>query len=173
MEQTVAVNLNTDNTINVVWGECADINLETAVKFIKSGEKEIDNYVKDSVLPSLKEYADTVFASENNARIWADGNDDEVQSIGGTRSAMSSSGLSFAYANAPEDMPVEEWFTTHEVVINGKPAEINGYNAITLEGGSGIVLTQEGATVTLSFNGYTKSEIDEMLGDVETLINAL
>lgn len=173
MEQTVAVNLNTDGKINVVWGACAEINIDSALKFIKSGEKEIDKYVNESVLPSLKEYADTVFESENKARIWADGNDDEVQGIGGTRSAMASSGLSFAYANAPEDTLVEEWFTTHEVVVIGEPAKINGHNAITLEGGYGVILTQDGATTTLSFDGYTKSEIDEMLGDVETLINAL
>lgn len=173
MEQTVAVNLNTDGKINVVWGACAEINIDSALKFIKSGEKEIDKYVNESVLPSLKEYADTVFESENKARIWADGDDDEVMSIGGTHSSMVSSGLAYAYAIAPEDTPVEEWATTHNLIVQGEPATINGYNAITITSGTGIILTQDGGNIEFSFDGYTKEEIDNMIGDVEALINAL
>lgn len=213
MEQKVAVNLNTDTSINVnlpeevscgtfevSWGEGAEIQVETVLTYIKSGEQEIDNYVKGTILPPLQKYVDQakeaasnadadaenakesaglayeseqkakqseekafqeanasaesayqsqqsalaayeyasnadedaknaletlghVLESENKARIWADGNDEEVLPLGGTHSSMVSAGLSYAYANAPEDTPVEEWATTHDLIVQGEKGD--------------------------------------------------
>lgn len=213
MEQDVAVNLNTENTLNVnlpeevscgnfevIWGQSAEFQIETALTYIKSGEEEINTYVNNVVLPPLTNYvgqaqeaasnadADAenakesaglayeseqkakqseekasqeanasaesayqsqqsalaayeyasnadedaknaletlghVLESENKARIWADGNDDEVQPLGGTHSSMVSSGLAYAYANAPEDTPVEEWATTHDLIVQGEKGD--------------------------------------------------
>lgn len=61
--------------------------------------------------------------SEERARIWADGNDTEVKPLGGTHSSMVSAGLSYAYAVAPEDTPVEEWATTHELIVQGEKGD--------------------------------------------------
>ena len=61
--------------------------------------------------------------SEERARIWADGNDTEVKPLGGTHSSMVSAGLSYAYANAEEDVPVEEWATTHDLIVQGEKGD--------------------------------------------------
>lgn len=61
--------------------------------------------------------------SEERARIWADGNDTEVNPLGGTHSSMVSAGLSYAYANAEEDVPVEEWATAHNLIVQGEKGD--------------------------------------------------
>lgn len=59
---------------------------------------------------SSKHYAEV-------SRRFAEGTPEEVQALGGTRSAIASSALAYAYAVAPEDTPVEEFMTENEVVI--------------------------------------------------------
>ena len=213
MEQAVAINLNTENTLNVslpeevscgnfevIWGQSAELQVETALKYIKSGEKDIKDYVNSTILPPLQDYVDNaktaannanadaenskesaglayeseqkakaseekafqeanasaesayqsqqsalaayeyasnadedaknaletlghVLESEERARIWADGDDVEVQPLGGTHSSMVSAGLSYAYANAPENTPVEEWATAHDLIVQGEKGD--------------------------------------------------
>lgn len=114
-------------------------------------------------------------APENaeKARIWADGNDTEVQGLGGTHSSMVASGLANAIAQAPEDVPIEEWMTEHQLIVQGEKgdvgpqgpqgqqgpqglqgpkgndATINGLNTITLQGSDNISFNKEGSTFTI------------------------
>lgn len=117
-------------------------------------------------------------APENaeKARIWADGNDTEVQGLGGTHSSMVASGIANAIAQAPEDVPIEEWMTEHQLIVQGEKgdkgdtgpqgpqgqqgvqglqgpkgdaATINGLNTITLQGSDNISFVKEGSTFTI------------------------
>ena len=58
--------------------------------------------------------------SEERAQIWAEGDDEDVVPLGGTHSSLVSAGLAYAYANAPEDTPVEEFAATHNIIVQGQ-----------------------------------------------------
>lgn len=61
--------------------------------------------------------------SESRAHIWAEGDDEDVVPLGGTHSSLASAGLAYAYANAPEDTPVETFAANHDVVVQGEKGD--------------------------------------------------
>lgn len=61
--------------------------------------------------------------SESRAQIWAEGDDEDVEELGGTHSSLASAGLAYAYANAPEDTPVETFAANHDVVVQGEKGD--------------------------------------------------
>ena len=103
------------------------------------------------------------------ARIWADGDSEDVAELGGTHSSMGAAGLSFGYAVAPEDVTVESFVNNHKIEVTGQDCTINGSNIVNIVGGDNIKVETSGETITIS----TK----ESLGDyatkeyVQTLVN--
>lgn len=88
----------------------------------------------------------------NTAKIWAEGDDEEVEPLGGTHSSLVSAGLSYAYANASEDVPVETFAAEHDLIVQGQKgdnATINGVNALTITATGGLTGTQGGSTYTI------------------------
>lgn len=112
------------------------------------------------------------------SRIWADGNDEEVKGLGGTHSSMVSSGLAYAYANAPEDTPVEDWATSHSLIVQGEKGDkgesamINGYDVLFIEGGDGIIIEQEMDTLTIK-SDVSKAYIDEQIGNISAVLDTI
>lgn len=213
MTEVLDININTQENINVYlpeevscgtieayFGESAELTLDVSLKYIKSGQQAIQDYVNTQINPTFDKYIDEakeaasnadadadnakesatiayqseqnaiaqstkatqeansaaesaynaqtsalaaheyasnaeadaqnanealdhVLASEEKARVWADGNDTEVEPLGGTHSAMVSAGLAYAYAVAPEDVPVEEWASKHNLFVQGERGE--------------------------------------------------
>lgn len=91
------------------------------------------------------------------AKTWADGDDADVNKLGGTHSSMVAAGLAFAYAVAPEDTPVEEWATEHDLIVKGEKGE---------QGPKG----EKGDMPDIS-NLATKSYVDGLVGDIETILH--
>lgn len=57
------------------------------------------------------------------SRIWAEGDTEEVQPLGGEDSSKGFAGLSYAYANADEDVPVEDFAEYHSVTVKGEKGD--------------------------------------------------
>lgn len=87
---------NAENTINDI---------------VTDAEKRVDDIVDNAASVAATKASET-------ARIWAEGDDDDVKTLGGTHSSMVSAELSYSYANAPEDMPVEEFMIKQGIVID-------------------------------------------------------
>lgn len=88
--------------------------------------------------------------SATKSQTWAEGNDTAVAALGGTHSSLVSASLAYAYANADEDTTVADFLANHNVIVEGDPAKINGYNTITMTASGGISLSQTGSAINLS-----------------------
>ena len=51
------VSISDGGKLDVNIGESAKIDIQEAITYIKSGEKEIDTYVKETVKPDILEYS--------------------------------------------------------------------------------------------------------------------
>lgn len=92
-----------------------------------------------------------VYGYEEKCRVWAEGDDEEVEELGGTHSSLASAGLSYAYANAPEDTPVEEFAANHDVVVQGEKGDKGDNGADGQDGFSpSASVTQSGNITTIS-----------------------
>lgn len=92
-----------------------------------------------------------VYGYEEKSRIWAEGNDEEVEDLGGTHSSLASAGLSYAYANAPENVPVEEFAANHDVIVHGEKGDKGD------KGDTGNAATISVGTVTTGAAGSSAS----------------
>ena len=92
-----------------------------------------------------------VYGYEERSRIWAEGNDEEVEDLGGTHSSLASAGLSYAYANAPENTPVEEFAANHDVIVHGEKGDKGD------KGDTGNAATISVGTVTTGAAGTSAS----------------
>lgn len=101
-----------------------------------------------------EQYKNSAEDSANRARIWAEGNDSEVIPLGGDHSSKVSAQLSQAYANADFGETVEDYASTHKVVVQGKVA-IND-NSTT--------------SITETWSAF---KIASTIGNVEDAINSL
>ena len=82
-------------------GESAKLNVQTAINYIESGKAEIEKAVQDGIsdfdenaLEKTNEFNENAqdkinqaSTYANNAKIWAEGTDEQVQALGGTHSA--------------------------------------------------------------------------------------
>lgn len=98
-EKKVEIDNSINNAKNTINGIVTD------------AEKKVDAIVDDAASVAATKASET-------ARIWAEGADDEVKTLGGTHSSMVSAELAYSYANAPEDMPVEEFMIKQGIVID-------------------------------------------------------
>lgn len=91
--------------------------------------------------------------SEGRAQIWAEGDDEDVEALGGTHSSLASAGLAYAYANSPEDTPVETFAAGHDVVVQGEKGD-DGFSpsaSVTQSGGTTTIsITDKDGTTTAS-----------------------
>lgn len=105
-----------------------------------------------------------VYGYEEKSRIWAEGNDEEVEELGGTHSSLASAGLSYAYANAPEDTPVEEFAANHDVIVHGEKGDTGEKGADGQDGFSpSASVTQSGSITTITItdkDGTTTESIN-------------
>ena len=156
--------------VNAVAGNAANINA------VASNSENINQVAADSTaindchdnmaaIQAAPDNASAAATSAEHARIWAEGDDDEVEDLGGTHSSLGSAGLSYAYANSPFGTSVEEFAANHDVVVNGEKgdqgdtgpqgptgpaAKINGVNSLTLTATDGLELVQNDSTATVS-----------------------
>lgn len=77
---------------------------------------------KDSADDSAESAGESADYSERS-RIWAEGDTEEVQPLGGEDSSKGFAGLSYAYANADEDVPVEDFAEHHSVTVKGEKGD--------------------------------------------------
>ena len=56
MNDIIQVNTAEAAAVNVYWQDAVDIELDLQLMYIKSGEKEIDKYVENSVKPEIDKY---------------------------------------------------------------------------------------------------------------------
>lgn len=99
--------------------------------------------------------------SEERAQIWAEGDDEEVVPLGGTHSSLASAGLAYAYANAPEDTPVETFAANHDVVVQGEKGDKGDKGDDGFSPSASV--TQSGNVTTISItdkDGTTTESID-------------
>ena len=61
----VKADINGKEKFDVVFGGAAQINVDTAVKYIKSGQKEIDDYVQTSLESAISSKQDVIEDLEN------------------------------------------------------------------------------------------------------------
>ena len=135
--------------------ESKNTSVESAELAVESSRKAKESEVVATGSAGIAtESMEKALESEERSRVWADGNDSDVQRLGGTHSSMVSSGLAYAYAVAPEDVPVEEWATTHGLIVQGE------------KGDKG----DKGETPDVS-QFATKSYVDGLVGNIETLLN--
>lgn len=92
-----------------------------------------------------------VYGYEERSRVWAEGNDEEVEDLGGTHSSLVSAGLAYAYANASEDVPVEEFAANHNVIVHGEKGDKGD------KGDTGSAATIAVGTVTTGAAGSSAS----------------
>lgn len=101
-----------------------------------------------------EQYKNSAEDSANRARIWAEGNDSEVIPLGGDHSSKVSAQLAQAYANADFGETVEDYASTHRVVVQGEVA-IND-NSTT--------------SITETWSAF---KIASTIGNIEDAINSL
>jgi hypothetical protein len=117
---------HTGSTIKTPEGEdTGEYSAKHYQTLAKGNEEQCEMYknLTDTNVQLTQEAATSAEINENNSKVWADGNDGEVQSLGGTHSSMISAGLAFSYANADEDVPVEEWATQHNLIVQGEKGD--------------------------------------------------
>ena len=119
--RTSAVNaaLSEENALS--YKEEAQYSVEQATAIAKSLENAETNASTSESNAALSEENAEKYKKE--AEIWANGNDEDVEKLGGTHSSISSAGLSFAYANADEDMPVEEFLLNNNISVKGEKGD--------------------------------------------------
>lgn len=141
----------------------------------------------DKVLGRVDEKTRQAGDYANKSRIWAEGDAHEVQALGGDYSSKASAGLSFAYANAPYGVSVEDFAAQHNVTVqgekgdkgevgqdgqNGRDALINGQNMLFIEQGKGIIIDQNIDTLTIS-SEVTKEYVDNQIGSIGFALDVL
>lgn len=84
---------------------------------------------------SASNSAATAAQKATEAQTWADGNDEDVEDLGGTHSAMTSASLAYAYANADEDVTIPEFLSNHNIEVVADDVPVNN---VTI-GGQSIV----------------------------------
>ena len=147
--------------------------------------KEAAISAKDTAVAS----ATSAGTSELNANTWAEGSDSAVEALGGAHSSKVSAQLAQAYANADYGETVEDYASTHEVIVQGEKGEpgvsplvsvstSGPYITISVTDASGTKTTQITAatiddTTTAPSKTWSSSKIDNLIGDVEALIEAL
>ena len=156
--------------VNAVAGNAANINAVAAnsenINQVAADSAAInDCHDNMAAIQAAPDNASAAATSAEHARIWAEGDDDEVEELGGTHSSLGSAGLSYAYSNAPFGTSVEEFAADHDVVVNGEKgdqgdtgpqgptgpaAKINGVNSLTLTATDGLELVQNDSTATVS-----------------------
>lgn len=122
-----AVAANKTN-IDAVAGNSTNINKvannETNINQVASDTTAINNcstHMAD--IEAAPGAASDAADSANTAQIWAEGDDEDVEELGGTHSSLVSAALGYAYANAPFNTPVEEFAASHDVVVNGEKGD--------------------------------------------------
>lgn len=147
----------------------------------------------DKVLGRVDEKTRQAGDYANKSRIWAEGDTHEVQALGGDYSSKSSAGLSYAYANAPYGVTVEDFAAQHNVTVqgekgdkgeagrdgqdgqkgqDGRDATINGQNMLFIEQGKGIIIDQNINTLTIS-SEVTKDYVDNQIGSIGFALDVL
>lgn len=172
-EMETELDMDFHKIINVSSGT-GDNDVVVRKDFVEYIERanELLNRIEE-VLTEAEGKVQQTDAFARESKIWAEGDDEDVQALGGTHSSMVSSGLSYAFANAPEDVTVEEWAPNHSFVIKGEKgdtgasATINGYTAVTLQSGDNLTITQNGSTLTLDVDfGPIEQSLDSINGEV-------
>lgn len=132
---TVADNISNINTVHdnldVVVAVSANVdNINTV-----AGDTQAINNINDNLgsLISVEQNIQAIFENAENSRIWAEGDNHEVQALGGVHSSRGSAGLSMAYANADEDVPVEDWADSHAIYVQGEKGDPFTYEDFTPE----------------------------------------
>lgn len=141
----------------------------------------------DKVLGRVDEKTRQAGDYANKSRIWAEGDAPEVQSLGGDYSSKASAGLSYAYANAPYGVAVEDFAAQHNVTVQGEKGDkgeagqkgqdghdamINGQNMLFIEQGEGIIIDQNIDTLTIS-SEVTKDYVDNQIGSIGFALDVL
>ncbi len=116
------------NMFEEVYGKKEELDIVSQnVDVIKAVSGSIDN------VNLVANNIDGIFESAENARIWAEGDRHEVEALGGVHSSRGAAGLSMAYANADEDVPVEDWADSHAIYVQGEKGDPFTYNDFTPE----------------------------------------
>lgn len=114
--------------INAVAGNAENINAvnanKTNIDTVAGNSAAINNCSTHmSDIEAAPGAAANAAESESKAQTWAEGDDEDVEDLGGTHSSLVSAGLSYAYANAPFGTAVEEFAAAHDVVVNGEKGD--------------------------------------------------
>ena len=105
------VNAATANGVTVVENKAQ----EEAANIAREAIEQVEQYKDSTVIPVLQEFvgeaqtqATSAMASANKSQIWAEGEQSEVQALGGTLSSMGAADFAMAIANTPEDVPLDQ-----------------------------------------------------------------
>lgn len=147
-----ATKVNTDANEAATSAYNAQQSALAAHSYASNAEADAEN---------VNEAVDHALAAEQNARTWAEGDSADVQTLGGTHSSKGFSALAYAYAVAPEDVPVEEWAEGREIYIQGE----KGDKGDTTYADKGVVTLKasswntESKTTTVSVSGVKPDSI--------------
>lgn len=131
----VADNIQNVNTVAEIAEEINTVADNTQnINAVAENEENISQVASDSTaindchdnmaaIQAAPSNATAAATSAEHAQIWAEGDDEDVEDLGGTHSSLASAGLSYAYANAPFGTPVEEFAANHDVVVNGEKGD--------------------------------------------------
>lgn len=132
---TVADNISNVNSVASITEEVGVVAENTQnINAVAENEESINQVASDSTaindchdnmtaIQAAPSNATAAATSAEHAQIWAEGDDEDVEEIGGTHSSLASAGLSYAYANAPFGTPVEEFAANHDVVVQGEKGD--------------------------------------------------
>lgn len=116
--ESAALAANTAQSVDVKVAEFSEQTEASKQEFIAfAGEKteEFEQTAQQATADSL--------ANVEKARIWAEGEQAEVETLGGTLSSMGSADLAYAIANAPEDVPINKSGMIAMKVVQGEKGD--------------------------------------------------
>lgn len=126
---------------------------DEAIIVVENAKEEINRQVVNATQELIDAVDNAVEAvneaAEDNiekARIWAEGEQSEVETLGGTLSSMGSADLAYAIANAPEDVPINKsGMIAMKVVQGAKGDKGNDGVGVPYGGVAGQVLVKTGS----------------------------
>lgn len=145
--------INAKNSENVAIEKQNEINNTVSVfnEDVLQKSEQLATQIADGVEIMQQE---TAISAENveKSRIWAEGEQEEVQNIGGNLSSMGSADLAYALANADEDVPIDTSNMFAMNIFKGEKGEPG----------------KDGESI---FNGYATNYITEIPQDIKLELN--